>query len=120
MPPSTHQTTIRERASAIFGDPPRRRKAPIDVYARYVFKVLRRVHPTLSISSAAVRVVNSMIVDIFNRIVAEATDLAKHNGKLTITHSEIQSAVRLTFPGELYMHAAAEGKKALANTRAQI
>jgi histone H2B len=66
------------------------------------------------------RVMNSMVIDAFDRIVSEAAKLARCNGKVTIAHREIRSAVRLIFPGALSLHATAEGNNALVNTRMHV
>ena len=43
----------------------------------------------------------------------EASKLANHNMRSTITSREIQTAVRLLLPGELAKHAVSEGTKAV-------
>ncbi|KAL5582937.1 hypothetical protein UlMin_015379 [Ulmus minor] len=83
-------------------------------YKRYVFMVLKQVHPGMGISSKAMTVVNNMMNDMFERLVGEAAKLTMYTGKMTLTSREIQSAVRLVLPGELGRHAVAEGAKAVA------
>ena len=56
---------------------------------------------------------NSFVHDIFDRLVTEAVKLAKYNSKVTISSREIQTAVRLLFPGSLAKHAVAEGNKSV-------
>ncbi|GLT58672.1 hypothetical protein SLA2020_315430 [Shorea laevis] len=77
-----------------------------DGYKRFVFRVLKHVHPELAISSRAIAVINSLMNDMFERISDEAA---------TLSSREIQDAVRLVLPGELGKHAVAEGAKAVAN-----
>jgi hypothetical protein len=57
---------------------------------------------------------NSFINDIFERLATEASKLAKINKTKTLSSREIQTAVRLTLPGELAKHAMSEGTKAVA------
>jgi len=114
----------------------RRRKAPTGTlrWATYVYKVLKQgpppsfpsqllpdlcsdpltaVHPDTGLSKPATAVLESFNSDIFQRIVAEASNLVKLNNLNTITSREIQTAVRLILPGELAKHAVSEGTKAV-------
>ncbi|KAK1290813.1 Histone H2B.11 [Acorus calamus] len=83
-------------------------------YKRYVFRVLKQVHPGVGISSRAMTVINGLVNDMFERIAEEAARLSKHARKSTITSREIQGAVRLVLPGELGRHAVSEGTKAVS------
>ncbi|PWA95147.1 histone H2B.9 [Artemisia annua] len=71
------------------------------------------VHPDIGISSKAMGIMNSFINDIFEKLAAESSRLARYNKKPTITSREIQTAVRLVLPGELAKHAVSEGTKAV-------
>ncbi|XP_030522566.1 histone H2B.2-like [Rhodamnia argentea] len=84
-------------------------------YKRYVFRVLKQVHPGLGISSAAMEVLNAYMNDMFERLAAEAARLSNYAGIKTLTSRDIQGAVRLVLPGELGRHAIAEGAKAVMN-----
>ncbi|CAI6012876.1 unnamed protein product [Closterium sp. NIES-65] len=88
------------------------RKAVTETYKIYIYKVLKQVHPDTGISSKAMSIMNSFINDIFEKLATEASKLARYNKKPTITSREIQTAVRLTLPGELAKHAVSEGTKA--------
>ncbi|KAE8037551.1 hypothetical protein FH972_010132 [Carpinus fangiana] len=82
-------------------------------YKRYVFRVLKQVHPGMAISSKAMTVLNNLMRDMFERVAEEAARLSKYTGRVTLTSREIQGAVRLVLPGELGKHAVAEGSKAV-------
>ena len=83
-------------------------------YSLFIFRVLKQVHPELSISSKSMSIMNSFVEDLFDRITDEAAKLSNLGGKgKTISNREIQSAVRLVLPGELARHAISEGTKAL-------
>ena len=82
-------------------------------YSIYIYKVLKQVHPDTGISSKAMSIMNSFVNDIFERIAGEASKLATHNGRSTISSREIQTSVRLLLPGELAKHAVSEGTKAV-------
>merc|ERR1712142_327065 len=82
-------------------------------FSIYIYKVLKQVHPDTGVSSKAMSIMNSFVNDIFERVAAEASRLAKYNKRSTISSREIQTAVRLLLPGELAKHAVSEGTKAV-------
>ena len=82
-------------------------------YAIYIYKVLKQVHPDTGVSSKAMSIMNSFVNDLFERIAAEASRLARYNKKSTITSREIHSSVRLHLPGELAKHAVSKGIEAV-------
>jgi hypothetical protein len=67
------------------------------------------VHPGQAISTNAITVVNDMLWDVYNRIMRESENLLIVSKKSTIDARCIQTAVRLTIPGELAKHAVSEG-----------
>ena len=83
-------------------------------FAVYVYKVLRQVHPDCRISNRAMSIMESMMRDIFERLAHEASRLAKMRKTSIVQSRDIQTAVRLIFPGELAKHAVSEGTKAVA------
>merc|ERR1712019_256970 len=91
----------------------KKKKAKVETYKIYIYKVLKQVHPDTGISSKAMSIMNSFINDIFEKIATEASKLARYNKKPTITSREIQTAVRLILPGELAQRAVSEGTKAV-------
>ncbi|CAI9265165.1 unnamed protein product [Lactuca saligna] len=91
----------------------KRSKKNVETYKIYIFKLLKQVHPDIGISSKAMGIMNSFINDIFEKLASESSKLARYNKKPTITSREIQTAVRLVFPGELAKHVVSEGTKAV-------
>ncbi|KAJ8267766.1 hypothetical protein COCON_G00129380 [Conger conger] len=91
----------------------KRRRTRKESYATYVHRVLKQVHPDIGISSKAMKVMNSFVCDMFQRIGCESSRLTHYNKHATISSREIQSAVRLLLPGELAKHAVSEGTKAV-------
>ena len=77
----------------------------------YIYKVLKQVHPDTGISRNGMSIMNDYASDVILRVVRQAFELAELNKKSTITSREIQTAVRLIFPGELAKHAVSEGLK---------
>ncbi|XP_078400962.1 putative histone H2B 4 [Cetorhinus maximus] len=88
----------------------RKKQKPTDGY-RHRDRVLTQVRPFTRILSKAMSVMNSFIVDIFERITSKASHLIHYNKRCTISAGEIQSAVRLMLPGELAKHTISEGTK---------
>merc|ERR1711883_49251 len=91
----------------------KKKKAKVETYKIYIYKVLKQVHPDTGISSKAMSIMNSFINDIFEKIASEAAKLARYSKKPTVTSREIQTAVRLILPGEFAKHAVSEGTKAV-------
>ncbi|GJM99614.1 hypothetical protein PR202_ga16734 [Eleusine coracana subsp. coracana] len=83
-------------------------------YKRYVWRVLKQVHPELGVSGRAMQVLDMMMADMFERLAAEAARLSKITGRMTLTSREVQTAVRLVLPGELGKHAISESVKAIS------
>mmetsp|Transcript_16662 Transcript_16662/g.47516 ORF Transcript_16662/g.47516 Transcript_16662/m.47516 type:complete len:120 (-) Transcript_16662:114-473(-) len=101
MPPATDK------------EAPKRTKKRTQSYSSYIFKVLKQVHPKLRISKQAMSVMESCVTDTFERLATEASKLSRLSKKETMSSREVQSAVRLVFPGELSKHAVSEGCKAV-------
>ena len=91
----------------------KRRRSRKESYGIYIFKVLKQVHPDVGISGKAMNIMNSFVNDAFERIASEASKLATHNKRSTISSREVQTSVRLILPGELAKHAVSEGTKAI-------
>lgn len=90
-----------------------RRRRRVESYSTYIYKVLKQVHPATGISKSGMNVMESLVMDIFERICREAAQLARYNKKATLSSREIQTAVRLVLPGELAKHAVSEATKAV-------
>jgi len=93
--------------------PKKKTKRRAERYGSYIYRVLKQVHPSLTISKQAMMVMESCVNDTFDRIAQEASRLMALSRKDTMTTREVQSAVRLVFPGELSKHAVSEGCKAV-------
>ena len=91
----------------------KRRRKGKQTYGRYIYRVLKQVHPDVGISSKAMSIMNSFVNDLFDRVASEASRLCQYNKRKTISSREVQSSVRLLLPGELAKHAVSEGTKAM-------
>ena len=132
MPPKTSGKAAAKSGKATKaiakGDKKKRKGKRKESYAIYIYKVLyglswwiylcfdqvlKQVHPDTGVSSKAMSIMNSFVGDTFDRLSAEAIRLSRYNKKKTLTSREIQTAVRLSLPGELSKHAVSEGTKAV-------
>mmetsp|Transcript_14789 Transcript_14789/g.44436 ORF Transcript_14789/g.44436 Transcript_14789/m.44436 type:complete len:120 (+) Transcript_14789:94-453(+) len=100
------------------GAPKKKRRKP-QSHASYIFKVLKQVHKKMRISKQAMEIMESCVSDTFERIAVEANKLMRTRKADTMTAREIQSAVRLVFPGELSKHAVSEGCTAVMKFQAE-
>ena len=89
-----------------------RRRKRKESFGIYLFRVLIQAHPNASISTKAIGIMNSLLMDILDRVASEAARIAKYNKRPTISCRELQTSIRLIFPGELAKHAVADGVKA--------
>ena len=80
---------------------------------RYIFRVLKQVHPENGITEPAMNEMNFIMHHLAEKISDTARDLAADNNAQTISSRHIQGAVRLVLPGELAKHAVSEGTKAV-------
>lgn len=90
-------------------------RKPVRSYSTYISKVLKgAAKAKLTLSSKSMKILNSLVVDFFDRLATEAASLARGAKKRTLGSREMQTAVRLTLPAELAKHAMAEGTRAVA------
>ena len=92
----------------------RRRKKPnTSTFNTYIYRVLKQVHPKISLSKKSMSIMNSFVNDTFEKVATEAGKLCKSNKRKTLSSREVQTALRLVLPGELAKHAVSEGTKAV-------
>ena len=89
------------------------KKANIQNLNLYIFKVLKQVHPDMGLSKKSMMVLNSFMLDVFDRLATEAANAVKYTNKNTMDARAIECAARLCLPGELAKHAQKEANKAL-------
>ena len=89
------------------------KKRRTETFSVYIYRVLKQVHPDTGVSKRSMHILNSFILDIFEKIALESSKLVRYNKKHTLSSREVQSAVRLLLPGELAKHAVSEGTKAV-------
>ncbi|XP_046452763.1 late histone H2B.L4-like [Daphnia pulex] len=113
--------------------PTKRRRSQQPVrFSRYVFKVLKQVHPQLSMTNKAMK--DDFMHDIYSRLVSEAAGLLKLEKRSTLSTFEfqtyfactslrfdlsllqtLQTIFFFTLAGELAKHAMSEASKAVTS-----
>ena len=88
-----------------------KRKAK-ETFSTYIHKVMKQVHPDHTMSSKAMSCMNSLVLDLFERLGSAAGKCVRIGGTQTMKAHEVQAAIRLVLPGELAKHAVSEGTKA--------
>ena len=77
----------------------------------HIHKVLKQVHPDTDITLFAKSQVNLLLHQCHSKLVGQAAQLL--GTRVRMNARDIQTAVRLHFPGELAKHAVSEGTKAV-------
>ena len=93
-------------------------RKPKRTWSVYVSRSLKQVKSGMGMSGRTMKIMNSFVNDLFDRIATEAGALCRVNKKATLGSREVQTAVRLVLPAELAKHAMAEGTKAVAKASA--
>ena len=105
---------VAKKAAPLEGGRKRKaRRAARPSFNVYIHRVLRQVHPKMGISVKAMKVMDSLVNDTFEKIATEAARLCRYSNRSTLGGREAQTAVRLALPGELAKHAVSEGTKAV-------
>lgn len=89
----------------------RRRNEPN--YCSYIHKVLKKVHPELSIQQKTMVSVNSLVENLIKRMTEKSALTAVAAKKGTLQTRHVQTAARLLMPDKLANHAVSEGTKAV-------
>ena len=103
----------KERSIKITKEKSRGKRMRHESFGIYIYKVLKQVHKDIGISKRSMKIMNSFIRDVYERLANESSTLVRYNRKHTLSAREIQSAVKLILPGELAKHAIIEGAKAV-------
>ena len=70
-------------------------------FQTYIFRVLKEVKPELGISKKGIALINNIIAELFIKIMQDARNLMIFSKKQTLSSKEIETSIKLHFPGEL-------------------
>ena len=93
---------------------PRRKKK--ESFSLYIYKVLKDTagnKEPRGINKKAMKIMNSMVFDVFDQISQQSAQLIRYTKKRTLSFKEIEACVKLLFPFDLAQHAIQEGRKAV-------
>ena len=82
-------------------------------FQTYIFRVMKETKPEMSIGKNAMALMNSIIVELFEKLMGEARHLMIFSKKQTLSSKEIESSIKLHFPGELQKLAVNSSRDAL-------
>ena len=71
--------------------PNAKKKRGKETYSRFIYKVLKQVHPDTGISAKSMSIMNSFCNEMFEKLAAEASKLARYNKSKTISSRDIQT-----------------------------
>jgi len=89
-----------------------RRRKPSN-FNSYVYKVIKRVHPNLQMSKAAMATTNYFIEDLQLRLTQSSNEIANASKKGTLSSRHVQGGTMLTLPPNLAEHAVSSATKAV-------
>ena len=75
--------------------------------------MLKDAAPEMGISQKAMHAMNTMCSDKFDQIMAEGRMLVINGKKSTLSSKDVETACKLTIPGELGKGAITQGRQAL-------
>ncbi|AYU76582.1 histone H2B [Leishmania donovani] len=96
-------------------NPHKSHRKPKRTWNVYVGRSLKAINAQMSMSHRTMKIVNSYVNDVMERICTEAASIVRANKKRTLGAREVQTAVRIVLPAELAKHAMAEGTKAVSS-----
>lgn len=98
------------------GDKNSAKKFQKQSFKHHLHKILQQVHGDgHRMTSRTANIMDNMMHDIFEKFATQAAKLLRYRSQKsrTLSSKDIQTAVKLIFPGELAKHAIAEGTKAV-------
>ena len=82
-------------------------------YCSYIHKVLKKVHPELSIQQKAIVATNALVESLIDRVTQQSAHIAIAAKKNTMQARHVQAATKMLMPEMLSAHAVSEGTKAV-------
>ena len=105
MAGSTTQNEIKKKKK---GPNPRK-----PVFGTHTHDVMKQIAPKASIAADAMLVVDGILVDFADRLIAKSFKMAKYDQKSTLKAKHVKGAVHNMLRGDLRNCALSEGEKAL-------
>ncbi|KAF8287998.1 putative histone H2B [Trypanosoma cruzi] len=96
-------------------DGKRSHRKPKRTWNVYISRSLKSINNHMSMSGRTMKIVNSFVNDLFERIASEAATVVRVNKKRTLGARELQTAVRLVLAGGPGEARNGEGTKAVSH-----
>lgn len=98
------------------GRPSGKRRTAKGSFKRYINRTLKSSgkNKKLTLSGKAMKIVDSFVRDMFERLATQSAQVARTNKRSTLSTKELQTAVKLLLPVEMAKHAMSEGAKAVS------
>ncbi|KAJ9453804.1 hypothetical protein DIPPA_26292 [Diplonema papillatum] len=130
MPASGSKVSKRAaKSSQKAGDEGKKRKKdvkPLKNYSRYIHKLVPRaqkkvgskmiMRPQFTFSKRGIAILNSFVLDMFDRLATESGKLATFSGSKTLRAPHVMAAVKLHLPKDLGAHALGAATVAIGAT----
>ena len=87
-------------------------------FTLYIHKQLKHQEKDLTISKKAMSIMNSFVVDLFERIAEQASELARIRKSSTILIRDIETSVKLVLNGDLGRFAVSQANMAVLQHQA--
>ena len=85
-------------------------------YSRYIHKLIpkgKKGRASIAVTTKGMAILNSFVLDMFDRLAGEACRLATHAGAKTLSSKAVLTAVKLRLPKDLADHALKAAQNAL-------
>ena len=89
-------------------------------FERFIYKVLKQSYKDLGIQSSTMKALNSILLELYDKFGATASQMSKSIGHQILSPQDVQSAAKLLIPGELQKHAVDAGSQALIRFRKSV
>lgn len=90
-----------------------KKSSKTNLFDKYLRELNHSINNNLTISKATMKTMNDFLIDIFEKIAAESSELVRINKYKTLKPKEIEAAVKLLFTGGLRTCATYEGNRAV-------
>lgn len=83
------------------------------LWVNKIYALVKAQYPDKSVNKKTMGILNKMVDELFNRIMSEASSMARKNRRVILSKKEITAACRLVLPPTLAAGAIAYGNQAL-------
>lgn len=93
----------------------RRLQGGHESYSVYIRRVLKEIHPDISISKKAMKILDSFVHGLYEQLATEASRAARIHRRNSLTSRDVEISVRVVLPEGLARRAMDKGNLAVEN-----